>query len=91
MVQIGFHAPHEKVDPGPLLEAVRLAGAAGFDAAMSLGHFSHWSARQETASSATRRSGSIATARAIYTLALPAGELVRITLERIARQVHQLH
>ncbi len=46
MVQVGLHASHEQVDPGSLLEAVRLAEAAGFDAAMSSDHFSPWSARQ---------------------------------------------
>lgn len=43
---IGFHASHEQVDPGSLLEAVRLAEAAGFQAAMSSDHFSPWSERQ---------------------------------------------
>jgi len=46
VVQVGLHASHEQVDPGSLLEAVRLAEAAGFDAAMSSDHFSPWSARQ---------------------------------------------
>lgn len=46
MARIGFHASHEQVDPRSLLEAVRIAEAAGFDAAMSSDHFSPWSARQ---------------------------------------------
>src|SRR5690606_31483102 len=43
---IGFHASHEQIDPGSLLKAVKLAEAAGFDAAMSSDHFAPWSERQ---------------------------------------------
>jgi probable non-F420 flavinoid oxidoreductase len=43
---IGFHASHEQVHPGALLEAVVAAERAGFRAAMSSDHFSPWSSRQ---------------------------------------------
>jgi probable non-F420 flavinoid oxidoreductase len=46
MPVIGFHASHEQIDPRSLLEAVQLAQAAGFAAAMSSDHFSPWSERQ---------------------------------------------
>jgi probable non-F420 flavinoid oxidoreductase len=46
MPTIGFHASHEQIDPKSLLEAVRLAEAAGFKAAMSSDHFAPWSERQ---------------------------------------------
>ncbi len=46
MTTIGWHASHEQVPPSELLEAVRLAEAVGFDAAMSSDHFSPWSERQ---------------------------------------------
>ncbi len=46
MPTIGFHASHEQVNPKSLLEAVRLAQDAGFQAAMSSDHFSPWSHRQ---------------------------------------------
>src|SRR5690606_11972601 len=46
MPVIGFHASHEQVDPAALLEAVQLAEAAGFRAAMCSDHFAPWSARQ---------------------------------------------
>ena len=46
MTIVGWHASHEQVPPGRLLDAVRRAEAAGFDAAMSSDHFSPWSARQ---------------------------------------------
>ena len=46
MPVIGYHASHEQVDPRSLLDAVRMAEAAGFEAAMSSDHFSPWSARQ---------------------------------------------
>jgi probable non-F420 flavinoid oxidoreductase len=42
----GFHASHEQIPPGDLLEAVVLAEQAGFTAAMSSDHFSPWSSRQ---------------------------------------------
>jgi len=43
---IGFHASHEQIHPKALLEDVRRAEDAGFDAAMSSDHFSPWSVRQ---------------------------------------------
>jgi len=46
MTVIGWHASHEQIPPGRLLDAVRHAEAAGFDAAMSSDHFSPWSERQ---------------------------------------------
>lgn len=46
MALIGFHASHEQIGPRALLEDVKRAEAAGFDAAMSSDHFSPWSARQ---------------------------------------------
>lgn len=46
MTVIGFHASHEQIDPKSLLEAVRLAEATGFGAAMCSDHFSPWSERQ---------------------------------------------
>lgn len=46
MTVFGFHASHEQIHPGRLLEAVVHAERAGFGAAMSSDHFSPWSARQ---------------------------------------------
>ncbi len=46
MATIGFHASHEQISPGQLLQDVRLAEQAGFDAAMCSDHFEPWSARQ---------------------------------------------
>lgn len=46
MPVIGFHASHEQVAPRALLDAVQLAQAAGFGAAMCSDHFAPWSARQ---------------------------------------------
>jgi probable non-F420 flavinoid oxidoreductase len=46
MPKIGIHASHEQIGPAALLEAVRLAEAAGFAAAMSSDHFAPWSHRQ---------------------------------------------
>jgi probable non-F420 flavinoid oxidoreductase len=46
MTLYGFHASHEQVHPSALLDAVRQAEQAGFDAAMSSDHFSPWSERQ---------------------------------------------
>ncbi|WP_319458516.1 TIGR03885 family FMN-dependent LLM class oxidoreductase [Micromonospora sp. RTP1Z1] len=46
MTVFGFHASHEQIHPGKLLDAVVHAERAGFDAAMSSDHFSPWSARQ---------------------------------------------
>lgn len=46
MTIVGWHASHEQIRPGELLRCVRLAEAAGFDAAMSSDHFSPWSERQ---------------------------------------------
>jgi probable non-F420 flavinoid oxidoreductase len=43
---VGWHASHEQVAPSRLLDAVRRAEQAGFDAAMSSDHFSPWSERQ---------------------------------------------
>lgn len=46
MVMIGFHASHEQLAPGELLEAVRAAEMAGFDAAMCSDHLSPWGRSQ---------------------------------------------
>ena len=46
MVVIGFHASHEQVAPEALLQAVRDAEAAGFDAAMCSDHLAPWSLAQ---------------------------------------------
>ncbi len=46
MPVVGFHASHEQIAPSRLLEAVRHAEQAGFQAAMSSDHFSPWSERQ---------------------------------------------
>jgi probable non-F420 flavinoid oxidoreductase len=43
---IGFHASHEQLAPSRLLEAVRRAEAAGFDAAMCSDHLAPWSRQQ---------------------------------------------
>jgi len=43
---VGFHASHEQIHPGALLEAVQQAEAAGFGAAMCSDHFGPWSERQ---------------------------------------------
>src|SRR5690606_22380245 len=42
----GFHASHEQMPPSELLEAARLAEAAGFDAGMCSDHFAPWSGRR---------------------------------------------
>ena len=46
MTMIGFHASHEQIAPGELLDAVILAEQAGFTAAMCSDHFAPWSTRQ---------------------------------------------
>ena len=46
MTIVGWHASHEQISPGRLLDAVQRAEDAGFDAAMSSDHFSPWSERQ---------------------------------------------
>src|ERR671916_144824 len=46
MAEIGIHASHEQIAPSRLLEAMRLAEAAGFSRAWSSDHFSPWSERQ---------------------------------------------
>jgi coenzyme F420-dependent glucose-6-phosphate dehydrogenase len=46
MVQIGYHASHEQFAPSRLLELMKRAEAAGFDAAKSSDHFHPWSERQ---------------------------------------------
>jgi probable non-F420 flavinoid oxidoreductase len=46
MTVIGFHASHEQIPPGELLDAVVLAEQVGFTAAMCSDHFSPWSGRQ---------------------------------------------
>lgn len=46
MTVVGFHASHEQIHPGALLEAVQQAEAAGFGAAMCSDHFGPWSERQ---------------------------------------------
>lgn len=46
MTALGFHASHEQLSPRDLLDAVCLAEAAGFDAAMCSDHFAPWGERQ---------------------------------------------
>ena len=46
MPRVGIHCSHEQIAPSKLLDAVREAEAAGFQAAMSSDHFSPWSERQ---------------------------------------------
>lgn len=46
MTIVGFHASHEQLPPSRLLQAVKRAEAAGFDAAMCSDHFEPWSIRQ---------------------------------------------
>jgi probable non-F420 flavinoid oxidoreductase len=46
MSVIGWHASHEQIPPSRLLEDVRHAERAGFEAAWSSDHFSPWSTRQ---------------------------------------------
>ncbi len=46
MTIFGFHASHEQLAPSALLQAVRDAETAGFEAAMCSDHFAPWSARQ---------------------------------------------
>jgi coenzyme F420-dependent glucose-6-phosphate dehydrogenase len=43
---IGYHASHEQIPPGELLEYVRAAEAAGFGAAMCSDHLYPWSEQQ---------------------------------------------
>lgn len=45
-MQIGFHASHEQFSPKHLLELVKLAERAGFDAVLSSDHFHPWSNAQ---------------------------------------------
>jgi coenzyme F420-dependent glucose-6-phosphate dehydrogenase len=45
-VLIGYHASHEQFAPSDLLQYVRLAEQAGFQAAMCSDHFNPWSLRQ---------------------------------------------
>ncbi|WP_125775717.1 TIGR03885 family FMN-dependent LLM class oxidoreductase [Antribacter gilvus] len=42
MTVVGFHASHEQIHPGDLLDAVRLAEECGFDTAMCSDHFAPW-------------------------------------------------
>lgn len=46
MVFIGYHASHEQLPPGRLLEAVVRSEQAGFDGAMCSDHLAPWSVRQ---------------------------------------------
>jgi len=46
MAIYGFHASHEQVHPRRLLDAVKHAEQAGFEAAMCSDHFAPWSERQ---------------------------------------------
>ncbi|MBE0429960.1 MAG: TIGR03885 family FMN-dependent LLM class oxidoreductase [Thermoleophilia bacterium] len=44
--EIGYHASHEQFSPSALLDLVRAAEAAGFNAALSSDHFHPWSRHQ---------------------------------------------
>ena len=46
MTILGFHASHEQLPPSRLLDAVKHAEQAGFDAAMCSDHLEPWSVRQ---------------------------------------------
>ena len=46
MANVGFHASHEQFPPSEMLECVRAAEHAGFQAAMCSDHFAPWSLRQ---------------------------------------------
>lgn len=46
MTSVGFHASHEQLPPGRLLDAVKRAEEAGFGAAMCSDHLEPWSVRQ---------------------------------------------
>ena len=46
MPVVGWHASHEQIPPSRLLEDVRYAEQAGFQAAWSSDHFAPWSQRQ---------------------------------------------
>ena len=46
MPRIGWHASHEQIPPSRLLDYIRRAEAAGFQAGMSSDHFTPWSTRQ---------------------------------------------
>jgi probable non-F420 flavinoid oxidoreductase len=46
VVVIGFHASHEQLGPGSLLDAVVRAESAGFDAAMCSDHLAPWTPAQ---------------------------------------------
>ncbi len=46
MATVGFHASHEQLPPSALLQAVRAAEEAGFDAAMCSDHLAPWSSSQ---------------------------------------------
>ncbi len=46
MTVVGFHASHEQISPRQLLQDVRDAQEAGFDAAMCSDHFAPWGERQ---------------------------------------------
>lgn len=46
MAVIGYHASHEQHSPKELLEAVRLAEQAGFEAAMCSDHLAPWTRQQ---------------------------------------------
>jgi len=46
MTTFGYHASHEQHAPSELLEYVRLAEQAGFEAGMCSDHFHPWVARQ---------------------------------------------
>lgn len=46
MAKVGYHAPHERFTPSYLLETVKYAQAAGFQAAMCSDHFHPWSEQQ---------------------------------------------
>ena len=46
MTRFGFHASHEQLSPGALLDAVKLAEEAGFELGMCSDHFAPWSHAQ---------------------------------------------
>ncbi len=46
VTDFGFHASHEQIPPGNLLQAVQLAEQSGFASAMCSDHLAPWSRRQ---------------------------------------------
>ncbi|MGV3774688.1 MAG: TIGR03885 family FMN-dependent LLM class oxidoreductase [Verrucomicrobiales bacterium] len=70
-MMIGYHASHEQFSPRALLNHIREAEAAGFDAFMCSDHFAPWSAQQDASAQAWVWLGA-----ALETCRLPGGFVV---------------